>query len=148
MDNNEKFNLAPKKAISWRAIFAGTITVLAFLLILNLIGLAIGLGTIEPTEEANPLKGLGTGSVIWWIISNLIALFAGGYVAARAGVSFSVKGGILQGFLTWAVYCVLSVLIISSAVGTVISGVGTVLGNALSATGQAVVEQVAPDIAA
>lgn len=150
MDNNDEFkayDAAPRKSISWRAIFAGTITVLAFLLILNLIGLAIGLGSIEPSEEANPLKGLGTGSIIWWIVSNLIALFAGGYVAARVGVSFSTKSGVIQGFLTWALYCILSVLLVTSAVGSVISGVGSVIGSALSATGNVVAQEVAPRLA-
>lgn len=146
MDNKERLNMGPHRAISWRSILGGIVTVIAFLLVLNLIGLAIGLGTINPTDESNPLEGLGTGSIIWWIMSNLIALFAGGYVAGRAGNSFFSKAGVMQGFLTWALYCVLSVLIVSSAVGTLISGVGTIVGKALSATGEAVVEQVAPEI--
>ncbi len=50
---------------------------------LSLLGLGIGLGTIDPTEEANPLRGLGTGAIVWWAISMLLSLFADGYVAGR-----------------------------------------------------------------
>lgn len=143
--NNDKnlaqFGHLPKKAVSWRAIFAGLVTVFAILLVLNLIGIAVGFSAIEPTEEKNPLSGIGTGTVIWWILSNLIAIFFGAIVAARAGVSFSDKGGIMQGFLTWGLYCVLSYLIIASAVGKIISGVGNVITTSAVETGKALMSQ-------
>lgn len=105
---------------------------------LNLIGLAIGLGTIEPTEESNPLSGLGTGSLIWWILSSLIALFLGGYVAARVGVSFSNKSGIIQGIMTWALYTFISAWLLTSAVGSILTGVGNLVGTVVSSGGQAI----------
>jgi len=58
------YNKRPPKAISWRAIFAGTVAALSAMLILNLIGMAVGLWSIKPTEESNPISGLGTGAVI------------------------------------------------------------------------------------
>lgn len=122
--------------ISWKAIFAGTLTVLSVLLVLNLIGVGIGAGTIDPTEEADPLSGLGTGSLIWWIVSNLIALFAGGFVAARAGASIKRSSGIIQGIMTWALYTVISVWLVASMAGGIISGVGDVIGGAFTAVGQ------------
>ncbi|WP_424493475.1 hypothetical protein [Salinimicrobium sp. GXAS 041] len=132
------YNAVPRKGISWRAIFAGVVTILATMLLLNLIGLAIGFGSIEPTEESNPLSGLGTGSLIWWIISCLIALFLGGYVAARVGVSFSNKSGMIQGIMTWALYTFISAWLVTSAVGSIVSGVGNAVGSVISTTGQAI----------
>lgn len=140
------YSVTPRKGISWRAIFAGTLTVLSVLLVLNLIGLAIGLSTIEPTEESNPLSGLGTGSIIWWIISSLIALFAGGYVAARVGVSFTTKSGIIQGIMTWALHTILSAWLLTTVIGGIISGVGNLVGSVLSTTGQVIGNQVGPVI--
>lgn len=140
------YNAIPRKGISWRAIFAGTVTVLASMLILNLIGLAIGLGTIEPTEESNPLSGLGTGALIWWIVSSLLSLFAGGFVAARVGVSFMTKSGVIQGIMTWALYTLISAWLLTSAIGSIISGVGNLVGGVLSTAGDVVKEQVAPRI--
>lgn len=149
MDNTKKINTythEPKKGVSWRAIFAGTLTVLSILLILNLIGFAFGLGAIEPTEETNPLSGIGTGALIWWIVSNLIALFAGGFVAARVGVSLTDISGVLQGIMTWALYTFLSVWLLTSAVGTIISGVGSAVGGVISTTGEAAGDTFAPII--
>lgn len=140
MGNTKKINPythEPKKGVSWRAIAAGTLTVLSILLILNLTGLAIGLGTIEPTEESNPLSGIGTGALIWWIVSNLIALFAGGFVAARVGVSLTDISGVVQGIMTWALYTLFSALLITTVAGTIISGVGSAVGGVISTTGEA-----------
>lgn len=142
----ESYDSVPRKGISWRAIFAGIVTIIAVMLVLNLIGLAVGLGSIEPTEESNPLSGLGTGALIWWIVSSLIALFLGGFVAARVGVSFSNKSGIIQGIMTWALYTFISAWLLTSAVGSIISGVGNLVGNVLSTTGQAIGNQVGPII--
>lgn len=128
-------NAVPRKGISWRAIFAGVICILSIVFLLNLLGLVFGFGTIEPAEETNPLSGLGTGTLIWWIVTNLIALFAGGYVAARVGVSFYHKSGIVQGVMTWALYTFISAWLVTSAIGGIISGVGNTIGSVLSSGG-------------
>lgn len=136
----------PKKGISWRAVFAGTVTVLSIMLVLNLIGMAIGFGSINPTEEANPMSGIGTGALIWWVISNLIALFAGGFIAARVGVSLTNTGGMVQGVMTWALYALVSAWMLTTVVGTIISGVGTAVGGVISTTGQMAGDAIAPII--
>lgn len=140
------YDAVPRKGVSWRAIFAGTLTVISIMVVLNLIGLAIGFGSIEPTEESNPLKGLGTGALIWWILSNLIALFGGAYVAARVGVSFSNKSGIIQGIMTWALYTIVSAWLLTTAIGSIISGVGNLVGGVLSSAGKVIEQQVGPVI--
>ncbi len=132
------YDAVPRKGVSWRAILAGVVTILSVMLILNLLGIAIGLGSIEPTEESNPLSGLGTGTLIWWILSNLIALFLGGFVAARVGVSFSNKSGIIQGIMTWALYTIISAWLLTSTIGSIISGVGNLVGNVVSSAGSAI----------
>ncbi|MEX1268663.1 MAG: YrzE family protein [Balneolaceae bacterium] len=139
MDEAKKINPyihEPKKEVSWRAIFAGTLTVLAIMLILNLIGLAIGLSTIDPTEENNPLSGIGTGALIWWVVSNLIALFAGGFVAARVGVSLTDISGVVQGIMTWALFTFISAWLLTTVVGSIISGTGSAIGGVISTTGK------------
>lgn len=144
--NLNSYNAVPRKGVSWRAIFAGLVTILSVMLLLNLIGLSIGLGSIEPTEESNPLSGLGTGSLIWWIVSCLIAIFLGAFVAARVGVSFSNKSGIIQGIMTWALYTFISAWLLTSAVGSIISGVGNAVGTVLSSAGSAIGNQLGPVI--
>ncbi|RYY08132.1 MAG: hypothetical protein EOO36_24060, partial [Cytophagaceae bacterium] len=59
--------LPARKRISWGAIFAGTVLAIVLQLALSLLGLGIGLGTIDPLTEQNPMAGIGTGAAIWWI---------------------------------------------------------------------------------
>ncbi len=99
---------------------------------MNLLGLSLGFGSIEPVEKSSPFSGVGTASLVWWAVSNLLALFVGAYVAARVGVSFYQKSGIIQGIMTWALYLILSLWLVTSAVGGVISGVGNTIGNVVS----------------
>ena len=120
------------RRISWGAIIAGTLVALVTMMLLNLLGIGIGFGSINPVEEANPFAGLGTGTLIWWIVSNLIAIFAGGYVAGRmAGVP---KGSTstMHGILSWCLYTLVSFWILTTALGSIVSGVGSVVSGTLS----------------
>ena len=113
---------------SWGAIFAGALTALAVAFLLNLLGLGIGLSSINPLTESDPLAGLGIGSIIWLGLSNLAALFLGGMVAGRmSGFSSKADGGI-HGFLAWALYALVTFYFLTSTVGFIMSG----LGNAVS----------------
>lgn len=119
-------NKFPKiSRISWGAILAGTLTAITVGFLLNLLGLGIGLTTIDPMTEAQPLDGLGTGTIIWWGISNLAALFIGGMVAGRmAGLPTNSDGG-LHGFLAWALYLIVSFYLVTSTIGGVFNGVAS-----------------------
>src|SRR5919199_4079268 len=69
----------PFARISWGAVFAGAIIALATQIVLALIGMAIGLATLNPTTGASPSgTALGAGAAIWLVISSLISLFIGG----------------------------------------------------------------------
>jgi len=89
-------NMAAKVSrISWEAILAGTLTALVVVSMLNLLGLGIGFSTIDPMTENDPLNGLGTGTLIWLGLSNLVALFVGGMVAGRmSGYPSKSDGGL------------------------------------------------------
>lgn len=53
------------KRISWAAIFGGALIALGIQLLLSLLGLGIGMGTIDPLQARSPMDGLGTGALIW-----------------------------------------------------------------------------------
>ena len=134
------------KRISWGAVFAGLVVALVVQLSLSLLGLGIGIGSIDPAAEQNPASGLGTGALIWWIVSMLLSLFIGGWVAGRlAGMPTSFDS-ILHGILTWSLFTLLSFYLLTTAVGRIISGVGSVVGSTLSLAGQGVAA-VAPQAA-
>ncbi len=126
------------KRISWGAIFAGTLIILVTMMLLNLLGIGIGLGTIDPTQEQRPFSGLGIGTIIWWVVSNLIAIFAGAFIAGKlAGIPMR-STGIIHGILSWCLYTIVSFWILTSAVGSLLSGVGSVISGTLSAAGSGV----------
>ena len=123
-------NMAAKVSrISWGAILAGTLTALAVVSMLNLLGLGIGFSTIDPMIESDPLHGLGTGTLIWLGLSNLAALFVGGMVAGRMSGYPSNSDGGLHGFLSWALYALVSFFLITSAVGTMVNGLSSAVSG-------------------
>ena len=126
------------KRISWGAIIAGALVSIVVMLLLNLLGIGIGLGSIDPMEEANPFAGLGTGAIIWWVVSNLIAIFAGGYVAGKlAGIPLK-NTSTIHGILSWSLYTLVSLWLLTTAIGGLISGVGSVLSKSISAAGSGI----------
>jgi hypothetical protein len=126
--------------VSWAAVFGGTLIMLITLMLLSLLGIGIGIGSINPLEEAQPLQGIGTGALIWWVISNLLAVFAGAFTAAKL-TNLSYKySGVLHGILSWSLYTLISFIIMTSTVGAIISGVGGAVSKSISAVGKGVSE--------
>jgi hypothetical protein len=134
------------KRISWGAVFAGVVVALVVQLILSLLGLAIGFGSINPMTEANPFAGLGTGALIWWVVSMLISLFLGGLAAGRLSGIYAAFDRVLHGFLAFSIYSLVTFYLITTTVGAIISGVGSMVGQTISLAGQGV-SAVAPQVA-
>ena len=115
----------PFARISWGAIFAGAIIALAMQLVLTLIGTAVGLATLNPATGQNPSgTTLGIGAGFWLVISSLVSLFLGGYIAGRLAGTFN---GWLHGLATWAVVTMLTIALLTTAAGGLI---GTASGLA------------------
>jgi hypothetical protein len=55
---------AALRRISWGAVFAGVVVATAVQVLLTLLGVAIGLGTVNPMREQNPFAGIGVGTGI------------------------------------------------------------------------------------
>jgi hypothetical protein len=132
------------RRISWGAIFAGVVVALVVQMVFSLLGLGIGMGAINPMES-NPLQGLGTGALIWWVASMLISLFVGGYVAGRLAGFPRNEEGILHGVLTWSVFTLFSFFLLTSAVGGIFNVVGNTVSQSLSIAGQKVNPSEAKD---
>ena len=111
------------RRISWGAIIAGLIVALVTQILLSMLGVAIGAATVNPTQEQNPLEGLGTGAAIWWVVSSLISLFLGGCVAGRlAGVPRKGDGA-LHGIIMWGTATLITFLLVGTALGGIFGGV-------------------------
>lgn len=108
----------PFARISWGSVFAGAVVALATQVVLALIGMAIGLATLNPAGGNSPSgTALGAGAAIWLVVSSLIALFVGGYIAARLAGRFN---GWLHGLITWGTLTLLTLGLLTTAAGQLI----------------------------
>ncbi len=89
--------------ISWGAVFAGVVIALTLQLLLNLLGIGIGLATIDPSAANNPdPKTFSIGAGVWWAISGIVAALIGGYAAGRlSGRPKELTTG-WHGLIAWA----------------------------------------------
>lgn len=120
---------------SWGAIFAGTVSGLAIYLILGLIGLAAGIGAIDPVEEARPLEGVPYGLGIWWVLSALAAFFAGGVIAGRLAGQPQTTTGALHGLTVGSLTLLLIAWVATSAAGSAVSGAAGAVASLFGGSG-------------
>jgi hypothetical protein len=119
----------PYPHASWGGIFAGLVLVLAWQILLNLLGLGVGLSALKTAAtDGKPSEGLTLATVIGWVVVSWFTLAAGGYVASRLSGSFREQDGALHGLAVWALALLISVVVFTAAAGT---GVAT-LGGAVS----------------
>ncbi|MFS0738108.1 hypothetical protein ABC347_13750 [Sphingomonas sp. 1P06PA] len=132
--------IAPR--FSWGAIFAGVVIAIAVQLVLGILGAGIGLTMIDPVEGSTPgAAGFGIGAGLFWLLTTIIALGAGGFAAARVARLADRFDALVHGLVVWGVTLILTLYLITSAVGGIIGGafrtVGVVAGAAGSTIGAA-----------
>ncbi len=78
--------------VSWGAVIAGTAIAVVAQVTLLLLGMVIGLFSMG--GDVGSIGSYGIGAYIWWAISGIASLFAGGWVTSRfAGLQRSFDGG-------------------------------------------------------
>lgn len=139
---------AHHRRFSWGAIAAGMVIAIVVQLVLSLLG--TGIGTIDPLRYSSPdASTFGLGAGIWWIVSSVISLFAGGWVAGHLANSPDRTDALLHGLLTWGVATIVTVYLLASVVGSVARGGASLLGKAAgaAAAGASAVAGPATDLA-
>ncbi|MES2354795.1 MAG: hypothetical protein V4568_10430 [Pseudomonadota bacterium] len=126
-------------AVSWGAIFAGVVVGLSLNLVLNLLGIAAGLMTVDVANNPSSVSNAPIVAAVWNAISMLIAAFAGGYVAARMSGLKRKSDGILHGFVSWGATTILLTGLLAAAAGALsnqlFSGIGRgITQSAMSST--------------
>lgn len=116
--------------VSWGSILAGVVVALAVLITFSFLGAALGLGLTDPTSD-QPFDGVGVGLGIWAVLTLVLALTAGGFVA---GV-LAVRGGFLHGLSVWATATIALVVLLAIGIGNIAGAAGSVLGSLGSAVG-------------
>lgn len=131
------------RRVSWGAILAGVAVALSIQLLLNLLGLGIGSSTIDIRQDGSPGDGLAIGAGIWFVVSALLSLLAGGWAAGRLAGVPNRQDGMLHGFTAWSITAILTIYLLSSAAGGILGGSFSVLGKIGSASGTGV-QAIAP----
>ncbi|TXN81114.1 PhnA-like protein [Methylobacterium sp. WL8] len=141
--------------VSWGAIFAGAVTALVTQVVLNMVGVGVGLSSVGGPAADNPTAStLSMGAGIWFVVSGIVAALAGGFLAGRlSGKPIAGAAG-LHGLVSWAVTTLVVLYLLTSTAGGLIggafSGVTSTLGGAGSLVGGTVktaAQAAAPSLA-
>jgi hypothetical protein len=135
---NETMHMGWRR-LSWGAIFCGLFAAITILLTLELLGAGIGISTLDIQNRGdNPeASTLGVGAAIWWLLSGLIALFAGGWIAGYLA-SVPVKcDRALHGLVVWSLMYIVMFWAVTTALSSVVGGTLGLIGKGLSTAGQA-----------
>ncbi|GJE57446.1 MULTISPECIES: PhnA-like protein [Methylobacterium] len=141
--------------VSWGAIFAGAVTALVAQLVLNMVGVGVGLASLGPVAADNPaVSSFSLGAGLWWVISGIVAALIGGFLAGRlSGRPVGSTAG-FHGLVSWAVTTLVVIYLLTSAVGGILGGalgsVSSVLsgaGSAIGGTVQTAAQAAAPSLA-
>src|SRR5262249_36611681 len=132
--------------ISWPAVWAGTFTAFASLLILTALGVAIGFSVLQADPLAiHASRGWTIGTAAWSYGSMLVALFIGGAVAPSTRLFITRPSFVVSGTLVWML-----VLLGTLALGVVQLGAGGEPGASAAMDHAAVsstLERAAPGLA-
>ncbi len=135
--------------ISWPAVFAGAAVAVAAGAMLNLLGVALGAGALNPFDSTRSgAKAFTVGAGLWIALANTVALFAGGVVASRAAKYADHHRGMLHGLIVWAVAFLVALFV---AGATAAGGVTAALGGGGADTASAMAASdaaAAPDFSA
>ena len=87
-------------AIRWSAVLAGTAIALGLWGVLQLLGAGLGLAAIDP-DDATSARGAVIGTGAWSVLAPMIAMFAGGFVAARLANTYDRRVAGTHGVVVW-----------------------------------------------
>ncbi len=116
----------PLDRVRWTSVMAGFFTVLATIVVLSVLGVAIGLSTVDPN---NP-RGFALGISVYGGITALIAFLLGGFISARTAAVSGSGNGILNGAMVWIITIPILVYVLGN-------GIGSLLGTAADLTTKA-----------
>ena len=93
------------------------------MVLLGLLGVAVGATITDPVGQDTPsARAMGIGAGLWWIVSGILALLAGGWATGRlAGLRRRWEAP-LHGLVTWAITATAMLFLMGSALGSVVSG--------------------------
>ena len=134
---------ASASGVSWGAILAGAFAAAALSFILIILGFGLGFSAISPwTGSGADAQTIGVSTILWVALTQIAASAVGGYMSGRLRVKWaSVHSDEVyfrdtaHGFLAWAVASLATAVLLTGAIGIVISGGAKVAGTAVATAG-------------
>ena len=140
-------------AVSWGAVAAGAAAAASISLIMLILGVGLGLSSVSPWAlDGISATTFGVSTILWLTLTQLLASAMGGYLAGRLRTKWIdvhtdevYFRDTAHGFLAWAVASLATAALLTSVIGSILSGgiqagaavVGGVAGTASSAVGGA-----------
>jgi hypothetical protein len=142
-----------RSAVAWGAIIAGAVIAAALSAMLVSAGTGLGFLAISPwQQDGASAKTLAIGTIVWLLITQIIAYGIAGYVTGRLRTKWTDAAvdevhfrDTAHGFLVWALSAVIWFVLVGSSAMSAISGtakvgataVGAASGGAVAAAGSA-----------
>ena len=121
VDIPEAYNLG-RDRVRFGPVVAGLLTALTALLLLGLLGLALGLTAADGTDSP------GLFSAVWGAVTGLVAFLLGGYVAGRTAAVFDRRWGALNGALVFMLGVPLTLWLAGQGLGFAVGTLGDFVG--------------------
>ena len=128
-----------RNRISWGAIVAGLVAALVVQLLLNVLGIGIGMSSISAASMGdNPgAAAFSLKAGLWWTLSGIAASLAGGIVAGRLCGTSDDNTARWHGLIAWATATLVVFYLLTSALGGLLGGTLGALGSTLGGAGKA-----------
>lgn len=131
-----------RSGVSWAAIFAGAAAAAAVSLILVVLGAGLGFAATSPwANEGASAKALGISTIVWLLVTQIIASGLGGYLAGRLRVKWANLHGdevyfrdTAHGFLSWAVATLVAAMLILGTAGNLVGAGASAASQAAGVT--------------
>jgi hypothetical protein len=137
-------------AVSWGAIAAGAAAAASLSLILLILGVGLGLSSVSPwSRDGASATTFGVSTILWLTLTQLLASAMGGYLAGRLRTKWTEVHtdevyfrDTAHGFLAWAVASLATAALLTSVIGSILSGGvqagASMLGGVANTAGAAV----------
>jgi hypothetical protein len=122
----EATNMA-RDRVRWGPIIAGFLTALSTLVLMGLLGAAIGFSVIDAGEVAardGAPAAAGPFSAIWAALSGIIAFMLGGFVAGKTAAVFDRKWGAFNGAMVFFLAVPVTLWLATMGLGGLVGALG------------------------
>lgn len=110
---------------TWSAVLAGVFASLVVQILLTMLGIGVGLLSIDIPTATNAPAGATWVAFVWWAVSGIIAAFVGGAVAAANSPDQTGFGRVGHALAAWAV----ATVVVVGATAMVPATTGSVVAN-------------------